>query len=1855
MLFTRTSGSARRGIHQPSGRRSIRSRIASLLGASGQNVEQLEPRAMLTAEALPQGAAWIDWNGGVVAAMRGSYIVTFEDYLGKDNAELLARDVAARLGVSAGDFRAIGRGAWATFQTGAEITAEQAASVAATLPGVKWIEPNLVRKSTRVPVDPSYDQQWQLNNTGQNILGVNGVPGADVDTERAWDITTGSRDVVIAVIDTGVQLDHPDLRANIWVNPGEIPGDFLDNDGNGFVDDVNGYDFGEGDSDPSDSPDVGGHGTPVAGIIGAVSNNGIGVAGVSWNVSIMALKIANSFGGLSNDSIIAAHDYATTARQRGVNLVATNNSYGAFAPQFYQDLPTGFNAERDAIARFTATGGLFVASAGNNQADNDNPNAANFPATYNLPGVISVAASDNTDGLAGFSAFGQQSVDLAAPGNGCLTVSVGSGYAFFGGTSCAAPMVTGAIALMKAAKPSASATEIEAALVNSVDLLPGLQGRVRSGGRLNVARALQVLLNDGPVVQTVSPGPITTTLDQSTGQPVRTIEVQFSEPIDDNVAFFNTTAVRFRADGNDNLFGTVDDVNIGIASIARSQADPKRAIIQLGVAQLGAENYELTLFNAGFRDPSGNRLVGTLNGTPGPSDFLTQIRVVNAAGENEQNDTLAVATPVSFSAGGQATISAVTLGNGTNLGLDVDIYRLDLARGGQITAEVVAKRLSGGSTLDSVLRLFDANGVEIARNDQFFGADSFIDFFVNNGGTYYLGVSGFGNAAYDPAVASSGSAQSTGLYTLKIATAQAADDTIRYTAGGNSIAGQPAFPINIPRGGEPSAPTETQGVTTVAITVPDVRTILDVNVSLNAQHTAVGDLRISLIGPSGLEVLLLNRRGGVGDDLGTRNAQNQPIQYTTFDDEGSAPASGANAPFLGVLRPEGSLAAFDGLTANGTWTLRIADERPTDSGRIYDWNITFTFSSNIFGPFEANDSISTASALAEIVNVGASTRQASIGDGGFGNRDRDFFRFTAESGSTLNARVFSTGPTLNAALRLFDALGNQLQISNPQDSRDATIATFVIINGGTYYIAVSEASNVTYNPNDVATGLPGTTTGAYTLTVEVSGGVGDPTQNVTGGQLELGLGGGGLVGTGSGTGYRGVRYNGQEFLPIVTTGGQQVPSHFLGGTAGGIGFVNTNTTGGSIEQPLSTNNESDAFNTRIVTEGVFRGLSIQRTLSYNINDRAIAVDVTLTNTATSALTGVTWMEGFNPNQGVPLDFARGTSNDVSGKVVSARYVNTQFQSGLIMALMAPAADARAKATVVQGTGAPRDSGVLAGQAVVDPNGAVSDSQIAMSFALGDVATTSSVSFRYFIILANSDQDLAGVVATIDANGPGHLATTSTSSATETLSNGATVAQFPYRSYYPEGFLGPNIFTFLPMANPNDKAATVTVIQRFEGVPAAQRDRVVATITIPARSRGGVDVNTPDLFNSTLQFLPQANRPYALEVRSDIPVATTLAYYDLVQITSGPVAVGESFTTSTNTKWTFSDVQTAKTFGAPDAINTFIVLYNPNALVSKTIVRLFNTTTGQVFRVVRDIGAFERSGAYLGAAIYDLEGTTFVEQQSLPDGTYGVLVDSELPIVAAKTTYNPLLREAGGTVGNAGVGATTGVVTGGEFGQRSTTESLGVLNTNATATTVVLEFLTQDGSAYRTSIEVPANSHRSLTVGSLPNFPQNQPYSVAYTANVPVSLGVTSPVLQGGVTDAFSMTSAEQGFSSWGFGEGFRPGDNSRWTVGGIPNQPHPGLAENLRIFNPGTTAVTVEITLNFSTGTEVYRRVVEGRRVARFDITEFIPSNRRAENQAYGIFVKAPSTIVAAIDRYDLLFPGGFSTLGMPMGRTSTI
>jgi hypothetical protein len=362
------------------------------------------------------------------------------------------------------------------------------------------------RANPVIPNDPGFPTQWADRNTGQPVPGEKpptGTPFADDSGAQAWALTTGSPAIVIGEIDTGVDYEHPDLQANIWSNPG-----FVGNCPPGR----HGYNvlatkLTPESCDPKDKDEsFGGHGTHVAGIMGAVGNNGIGVAGLNWHTTILPvrwLENAEPEKTPSTSALVNALEWLVQVKQEGVNVRVVNDS------ATFPGTPNLPELEHE-IRVLGENGILFVTAAGNSRANNDEK--PRYPCNYDLPNEICVAASNNRDQLPEWASYGPHTVDLAAPGAGIYSTLRREGkteYGYLSGGSMAAAQVSGAAALILSAQPSLTPEQLKADIVNNTDKLPSLQGRVISGGRLDVCKALPGCINFGlaPPPAPVSPPP----------------------------------------------------------------------------------------------------------------------------------------------------------------------------------------------------------------------------------------------------------------------------------------------------------------------------------------------------------------------------------------------------------------------------------------------------------------------------------------------------------------------------------------------------------------------------------------------------------------------------------------------------------------------------------------------------------------------------------------------------------------------------------------------------------------------------------------------------------------------------------------------------------------------------------------------------------------------------------------------------------------------------------------------------------------------------------------------------------------------------------------------------------------------------------------------------------------------------------------------------------------------------------------------------------------------------------------------------------------------------------------------------
>ncbi len=420
------------------------------------------------------------YQSKVPASVEGEYIV-------KMKGQSLNKSTLARLG----DYKEVISAEAGTFVVVKSSNAKSLANIR-KMSAVEYVEPNYLYQaieskalpgtftravteyfSRNTPTDPQYGKLWGLENTGANepdkngnIGGKLGVKGADINALGAWDLSTGSKKVVVAVIDTGIDWNHPDLKNQMWVNKGEIPGDGIDNDGNGYVDDIHGWNAASNNGSPMDGN---AHGTHCAGTIGAEHNNGIGVAGVMADVELMAVKFLTDSGSGTTADAIKAIDYATK-----MNVDIMSNSWGG----------GGFSqALEDSIKNANEKGIIFTAAAGNDGTNNDS--SPHYPSNYEVDNVISVASHTAQDSLSSFSCYGRNTVHVAAPGSNILSTTPGNKYEVFSGTSMATPHVSGVVGLLIAKEGRIAPKELRERLVETSVPGAGYRRKVVANGRVS--------------------------------------------------------------------------------------------------------------------------------------------------------------------------------------------------------------------------------------------------------------------------------------------------------------------------------------------------------------------------------------------------------------------------------------------------------------------------------------------------------------------------------------------------------------------------------------------------------------------------------------------------------------------------------------------------------------------------------------------------------------------------------------------------------------------------------------------------------------------------------------------------------------------------------------------------------------------------------------------------------------------------------------------------------------------------------------------------------------------------------------------------------------------------------------------------------------------------------------------------------------------------------------------------------------------------------------------------------------------------------------------------------------------------
>ena len=382
-------------------------------------------------------------------------------------------------------------------------------------PLIEYAEPDFIVNTSQI--SPQFTPNdlvsnlWGLNNTGQT----GGTVDADIDAPEAWDIRTDASTVIVGVVDTGIDYNHPDLAANMWRNVNETAGDGIDNDGNGYIDDVHGINGITNSGNPMDDQY---HGTHVSGTIGAVGNNGVGLVGVAPNVKLMGLKFLSSSGSGSTSDAIKCINYG---RQMGAHILSNSWGGGGFSQALY-----------DAISAANNAGVLFVAAAGNSSADNDG--GEYYPANYNVPNVVAVAATDHNDARSSFSSYGYKKVLLGAPGTNIYSTYPNNSYNTISGTSMATPHVSGAFAMLKAHRPDLDTLpKLIQHIAMSTDPIPSMANITYSGGRLNLHKALsgqlRAIAHISSDKRSAAPGDVITFTDNSLGPNITSRTIDFGD------------------------------------------------------------------------------------------------------------------------------------------------------------------------------------------------------------------------------------------------------------------------------------------------------------------------------------------------------------------------------------------------------------------------------------------------------------------------------------------------------------------------------------------------------------------------------------------------------------------------------------------------------------------------------------------------------------------------------------------------------------------------------------------------------------------------------------------------------------------------------------------------------------------------------------------------------------------------------------------------------------------------------------------------------------------------------------------------------------------------------------------------------------------------------------------------------------------------------------------------------------------------------------------------------------------------------------------------------------------------------
>ena len=766
-------------------------------------------------------------------------------------------------------------------------------------PDVLYAEPDwIVHAIDTIPDDTDFASLWGLHNTGQS----GGTADADIDAPAAWDLGTGSSDVIVVVIDTGVDYNHEDLAGNMFQNTPDCNTDGVGDDGNGFVDDCYGIDTANNDSDPMDDND---HGTHVSGMIGAVGNNTVGVTGVNWDVSIMGCKFLDSNGSGSTSGAIDCFGYIDTMYDAGhTNIVASSNSWGG----------GGFSqALKDAIDSNRERGILAIAAAGNSGTDNDlDPS---YPSNYFLPNIIAVAATDRNDGIASFSQFGSTSVHIGAPGVDIRSTTRNDTYGLKSGTSMATPHVAGVEALMRAQNPTWDWLDIKNRILAGGDNTSAMSDKTVTGKRLNVFGSL-----------TCSNSVVNARL-----QPLK-----------------------------DKLLAAVGDT-VNLASLHINCGEPNGSVSVSVSSSEGDSTVDLEDDGLGDDQVAGD---GIYSGTYTVSTATDQSLTFPGADVVDIRELRPNSVPSNLTATASAVSTQIDL-SWQNNSSDASDFHVERALAGtgnwseiatvsassnQDTASYQDTGVTCGTTYDYRVRAH-------RHSDQ-----QYSDY--SNTATATTVICPVELSIDDVSVQEGDAGTSTALFTVSLSapaseTVQVDYATVDGSADGTgaTIFSNPAA-ITIPSSGSSGEADPYPSTISVAgaqvvgsrIFVPDaVTSVSKVTVTLlNFNHTWPADVDILLVGPGG-NVLLMSDAGGVF------SVSNLTL---TFDDSG---ASVPNPVVSGTYRPTNvgvsdafpapapagpygaALSVFNGTDPSGTWCLYVVDDFVfADNGSILDgWKLAF--------------------------------------------------------------------------------------------------------------------------------------------------------------------------------------------------------------------------------------------------------------------------------------------------------------------------------------------------------------------------------------------------------------------------------------------------------------------------------------------------------------------------------------------------------------------------------------------------------------------------------------------------------------------------------------------------------------------------------------------------------------------------------------------------------------------------------------------------------------------------------------------------------------------------------------------------